>query len=422
MNHNQLRRLRLAIAFVALVFAILPGCKRVVAPQAPPPASVTVSQPLQREVVRWDQYSGYLSSPKTVTVSARVSGLIEEAPFQEGAIVHAGDLLFKIDPRPFQADLDNKKAAVAQARALAEKTKADFARSTQLIRAEVIARSDYDSTKASYGQAAASLSAADAALETSRLNLEWTDVRAPITGRVSRMNVTVGNLVNGGSGQMTALTTIVSIDPLYSYINVPESAALRYQQLALKENKSSVAGANVACSLQLENETNFPHQGMIDFVDNQVDVNTGTQQIRCVFANPTTILTPGLFALTRIPASGRYTALLIPDAAVNSDQDERYLLIVGANNVVQQRPVKLGALFGTLRSITDGLKPGERVVVNGMQSAQSGAKVIPREVAVPTQSLDELDRLAATPPISAPFRDLRTAYKSDSQPSAKARQ
>jgi len=416
MNHNQLRQLRLAIAFVVSIFAILPGCKRVVAPQAPPPASVTVSQPLQHDVIRWDQFSGYLSSPKTVTVSARVSGLIEEAPFQEGAIVHAGDLLFRIDPRPFQADLDNKKAAVAQARALAEKTRADFARSTELLKAEVIARADFDNTKASYGEAAASLSAADAALETSRLNLEWTDVRAPIGGRISRMNVTVGNLVNGGSGQMTALTTIVSIDPLYSYINVPESAALRYQQLALKENKSSVAGANVACSLQLENETNFPHQGVIDFVDNQVDVNTGTQQIRCVFPNPTTIMTPGLFAVTRIPASDHYQALLIPDAAVNTDQDERYLLIVGVNNVVQQRPVKLGALFGTLRSITDGLKPGERVIVNGMQSAQSGAKVIPHEVAVPTDSLDAMDKIAATPP------PITTASKSESQPSAKARQ
>src|SRR5579864_3032868 len=416
MNHNQLRQLRLAIAFVASIFAILPGCKRVVAPQAPPPASVTVSQPLQHDVIRWDQFSGYLSSPKTVTVSARVSGLIEEAPFQEGAIVHAGDLLFRIDPRPFQADLDNKKAAVAQARAMAEKTRADFARSTELLKAEVIARSDYDNTKASYGEAAASLSAAYAALETSRLNLEWTDVRAPITGRISRMNVTVGNLAHGGSGQMTALTTIVSIDPLYSYINVPDSPALRYQQLALKENKSSVAGANVACSLQLENETNFPHQGVIDFVDNQVDVNTGTQQIRCVFPNPTTIMTPGLFAVTRIPASDRYQALLIPDAAVNTDQDERYLLIVGANNIVQQRPVKLGALFGTLRSITDGLKPGERVIVNGMQSAQAGAKVIPHEVAVPTDSLDEMDKIAAAPP------PITTASKSDSQPSAKARQ
>jgi RND family efflux transporter MFP subunit len=422
MNQLQLRQFRLATALVALVATLLPSCNRAIAPPAPSPARVTVSQPIQRDVIRWDQYSGYLSSPKTVTVSARVSGLIEEAPFQEGAIVHAGDLLFKIDPRPFQADLDNKKAAVAQAKAMAVKAKADLDRFTTLLKAQVIARADYDTTKATYGEAAASLNAAEAALETSRLNLEWTEVRAPITGRVSRINVTAGNLVNGGSGQPTALTTIVSIDPLYCYINVPESAALLYQEQALKENKGNVAGAGIACSLQLENETNFPHQGVIDFVDNQVDVNTGTQQIRCVVNNPTTIMTPGLFALTRIPASGRYQTLLIPDAAVNTDQDERYLLIVGTNDVVQQRPVKLGALFGALRSITDGLKPGEKVIVNGMQSAQSGAKVIPHEVAVPTQSLGALDSVAARPPITPTLPDMRTASQSDSQPSSKARQ
>jgi RND family efflux transporter MFP subunit len=159
---------------------------------------------------------------------------------------------------------------VAQAKATAAKAKADFGRSIQLFQAQVIARSDFDTNKASYEEAAASLNAAEAALETSRLYLQWTEVRAPITGRVSRMNVTVGNLVNGGAGQATALTTIVSIDPLYCYINVPESAALRYQELAVQEKKSNVAGAKVACFLQLENETSFPHQGMIDFVDNQV--------------------------------------------------------------------------------------------------------------------------------------------------------
>src|SRR5216683_6157596 len=400
MNRIQLRRSHWATALLILVVALLPGCKRVIAPQAPAPPAVTVSRPLARDVIRWDQYSGYLSSPQTVTVNARVSGLIEEAPFQEGAIVHQGDLLFKIDPRPFQADLDNKKAAVAQAKATADKTKADFHRSTQLLEAQVIAQSDYDNTKASYGEAAASLNAAQAALETSRLYLQWTEVRAPITGRVSRMNVTVGNLVNGGSGQATALTTIVSIDPLYCYINVPESAALRYQELALQEQKSNVAGARIGCFLQLENETNFPHQGVIDFVDNQVDVNTGTVQIRCVFGNPTTIMTPGLFTLTRIPASGRYQALLIPDAAVNTDQNERYLLIVGANDIVQQRPVKLGALFGNLRSVTGGLKPGEWVIVNGILSAMPGAKVNPHEVPVPTESLNALESIAAGPPIS----------------------
>src|SRR5712671_788587 len=421
MNHIQVRRALRATALVALVLALLPSCKRVVATQAPPPSKVTVSQPLQREVIRWDQYSGSLSSPQTVTVNARVSGLIEEAPFREGAIVHAGDLLFKIDPRPFQADLDNKKAAVAQAAALAAKTRADYVRSTQLIRAQVIAQADYDSTKASYGEADASLKAAEAALETSQLNLQWTEVRAPITGRVSRMNVTVGNLVNGGSGQATTLTTIVSIDPLYCYLNVPESTALRYQEIALQQEKSDVAGAKVGCFLQLENETNFPHQGVIDFVDNQVDVNTGTVQIRCVLANPTTILTPGLFTVTRIPASGRYQALLIPDAAVNTDQDEHYLLIVGANDVVQQRPVKLGALFGTLRSITAGLKPGELVVVNGMLSAMPGAKVEPHEVTVSTESLDALESMAAGSPTQE-RPAVRTAARSNSQPSAPVRE
>jgi RND family efflux transporter MFP subunit len=394
MNRIQGRRSLWVTALIALVLALVPGCQRVVAPPAPPPPAVTVSQPVQRDVIRWDQYSGYLSSPQTAVVDARVSGLIEQAPFQEGALVHEGDLLFKIDPRPFQADFDNKKAAVAQAKAAADKTKADFERSILLLKDQVIAQADYDSNKASYLQAAASLKAAEAALETSRLNLEWTDVRAPITGRVSRMNVTVGNLVNGGSGQATTLTTIVSIDPLYCYINVPESTALRYQELALQEKNSNVAAAKIGCFLQLENETNFPHQGVIDFVDNQVDVNTGTQQIRCVFANPTTILTPGLYALTRIPASGRYQTLLIPDAAVNADQNERYLLIVGANDVVRQRPVKLGALFGNLRSITDGLKPGERVIVNGLQSAHSGAKVIPHETQIPSESLGALESMA----------------------------
>src|ERR1700733_14235401 len=185
MNRIQLRRLPWETALIALILVFLSSCKRVAAPQAPPPPTVTVSQPLQREVIRWDQYSGYLSSPKTVTVNARVSGLIEEAPFREGAIVHEGDLLFKIDPRPLQADFDNKKAAVAQAEATADKTKADFNRSIQLLKAQVIAQADFDSTKASYGEADASLKAAQAALETSRLNLEWTDVKAPITGRVS---------------------------------------------------------------------------------------------------------------------------------------------------------------------------------------------------------------------------------------------
>jgi RND family efflux transporter MFP subunit len=407
MTGFQCRDARLAIALITLALALLPGCERAAPPKAPPPPEVTVSQPIQREVIRWDEYSGYLSSPKTVTVSARVSGLIEAAPFREGAIVHAGDLLFKIDPRPFQADLDNKRAAVAQAKAAAEQTKADFARSIQLFRARVIAQANYDSSKASYDEAAASLSAAEAALETSQLNLQWTEVRAPITGRISRMNVTVGNLVNGGSGQATPLTTIVSIDPLYCYISVPQSLALRYRELALQQ-KSNVAATRMPCFLRLENDTTFGRQGLIDFVDNQVDVETGTVQIRCVFANPTTLLMPGLFAVTRIPASARYSALLIPDAAVNTDQNERYLLVVGSNDVVQRRAVSLGALFGTLRAITTGLKPDEWVIVNATQSALPGARVNPHEASIDAESLQQLESDVVGPLTTQLTPELRT--------------
>jgi RND family efflux transporter MFP subunit len=420
MNRIALRRFRWAAAAVVVAAAVAPGCKPMPA-KAPPPPTVSVSQPLQRDVIRWDEYSGYLSSPRTAVVNARVSGLIEQAPFQEGSIVHEGDLLFKIDPRPFQADLDNKQAAVAQAKATAEKTRADFNRSVLLLKAQVIARADYDSTKASYAEADASLKAAQAALETSRLNLEWTDVRAPISGRISRMNVTVGNLVNGGSGQPTALTTIVSIDPIYCYLNVPESVALRYQELALQQKQSNVAGAKVPAFLQLENQTTFRQQGVIDFVDNQVDVNTGTVQIRAVFANPTTLLTPGLYARVRIPASGRYQALLIPDEAVNTDQNERYLLVVGSDNVAQRQTVKLGALFGSLRSITDGLKPGQWVIVAGMQSAQAGAKVTPRQVPISAQSLDELESMTAVLPASQTLPEVTTAAERHSPPPAEAR-
>jgi multidrug efflux system membrane fusion protein len=421
MNRNPLRNFFSAVAAIVFAAALLPGCNRTAAKQLPPPPAVTVSQPAERSVIRWDDYSGYLSSPKTVTVNARVSGLIQEAPFQEGAIVHQGDLLFKIDPRPFQADFDNKKAAVEQARATARKARADYDRSSRLLRAQVIAQASYDTDRAASEEADASLSASQAALEASQLNLQWTDVRAPITGRVSRINVTVGNLVNGGSGQATALTTIVSIDPLYCYIDVPQATALHYQELALEEKQGNVAGAKVPCFLQLENETNFPRQGVIDFIDNQVDVNTGTVQIRCVIPNPTSVLTPGLFALTSIPATSRYRTLLIPDAAVNADQNERYLLIVGSDDVVEQRTVKLGAVFGTLRSITEGLKSGEWVIVNGLQYAAPGAKVDPHQAPIPAQALDALESIAERPP-DAQGPAMQTAMPSNPEVSAEARQ
>lgn len=414
----------LGSAALLLVVAVMvaAGCQRATPPPPPPPPAVTVSQPLEREVIRWNDYSSYLASPETVDVKARVSGLIEEAPFREGALIHRGDLLFKIDPRPFQADLDNKKAAVAQAKATVDQTRAQYQRYITLSRLQVISTEDYDNAKAAYEEAVASLNAAEAALETSRLNLEWTDVRAPISGRISRIDVTVGNLVNGGSGQgTTVLTTIVSIDPLYTYINAPQDIALRYQQLALENKEGNVAGAKVPCFLKLEDETQYDHQGVIDFIDNQVDVNTGTVQMRCVVPNPTALLIPGLFAVTRIPASGRYRALLVPDSALNADQNERYLLIVGPNDIVERRPVTRGALFGNLRAIDQGLKPEEKVIVSGLQMAFPGSRVRPQEVPISAPSQLVLDGMGEHQIMAAQLPQIEPVANPATHPTTEAR-
>ncbi len=414
----------LGSAALLLVVAVMvaAGCQRATAPPPPPPPAVTVSQPLEREVVRWNDYSSYLASPETVNVKARISGLIEEAPFHEGALIHKGDLLFKIDPRPFQADLDNKKAAVAQATATVDQTRVHYQRYITLSRLQVISTEEHDNAKAAYEEAVASLNAAEAALETSHLNLEWTDVRAPISGRISRIDVTVGNLVNGGSGQgTTVLTTIVSIDPLYTYINVPQDIALRYQQLALENKERNVAGAKVPCFLKLEDETQYDHQGVIDFIDNQVDVNTGTVQMRCVVPNPTALLIPGLFAVTRIPVSGRYRALLVPDSALNADQNERYLLIVGPNDIVERRPVTRGALFGNLRAIDQGLKPGEKVIVSGLQMAFPGSRVRPQEVPISAPSQLVLDGMGEHQIMAAQLPQIEPVANPATHPTTEAR-
>lgn len=410
MNRARLGNSRWIAAAATLAAIIGAGCRQAVVQPPPSPPTVTVMRPVEHEVVRWDQFSAYLSSPETAVVKARVSGLIEKAPFHEGALVHKGDLLFKIDPRPFQASVDNAHAAAAQAKATADQARLTYERDAALLREHVLSAQDYDNARASYEESVAALDAAKASLETARLNLEWTNVRAPIAGRISKMDVTVGNLVSGGSAQGTTLTTIVSIDPIYCYLNVPESDGLLYQKIALREHWANIGGARLPCLMRLENETGFPRRGMIDFVDNQVDVSTGTVQMRCVFANPTALLMPGLTVVARVPASARYRALLIPDQAVNTDQNEQYLLVVGAANIVERRAVKLGALFGDLCAITQGLKANERVIVKGMQLATPGKKVAPREAPFPAAALARLDAETALGTSA-----MRTAWETVSQ-------
>jgi RND family efflux transporter MFP subunit len=375
---------RTLLPFAAL---LLTGCHSRQAGQPVPPPAVTVSLPAAREVSDWDEYAGHLQSPESANVTARVSGIIEEVPFKEGALVRKGDALFLIDDRPFKADLENKRATVQKDEAQLRLAETELRRSIDLLQRKVVAQQNFDTSKAQAEQAGAQLAADAAAAETARLNLEWTRVTAPISGRISRMYVTAGNQVSGVAGQTTLLTTIVSVDPMYCYVSVPERAFLRYQQFAERQTHESLHREKIPCYIGLETEAGFPHEGVIDFIDNAVDPNTGTIQVRGVIPNPTGFLTPGTFARMRIARGEPYKTLLVPNEAIGAEQSERYVLVVGKDNVVASRTVKPGALFGRLRAVVSGLNPDDRVVVNGMQKAQPGEKVTPQEAPISADAL-----------------------------------
>ncbi len=371
------------------------GCRPPMANQAPPPPTVIVSLPVDRDVTDWDEYTGHLISPESARIAAQVSGLITAAPFKEGALVKKGEVLFVIDDRPFKADLEAKKGNLAKDQAQVALTKAQLSRSEDLLKKKAVSQQDYDTANAGFAQAQAQVAADQAALDTAQLNLDWTRVTAPIAGRVSRMDVTVGNLVNGGAGQATLLTTVVSVDPMYCYVSVPERSFLKYQAYAARTKGASVREAKIPCFIKLENEKDFPHEGVIDFIDNNLDPNTGTIQLRGVIPNSDGELTPGLFAQMRITGSGPYKTLLVPDIAVGAEQNERFLMVVQKDGTVATKKVKLGELFGSLRSIVEGVEPDDRVIVNGLQLARPGAKVNPKEEPISPESLAALEASAS---------------------------
>lgn len=361
------------------------GCDRTDAAGPPPAPAVTVSRPLYREVIEWDEYTGHLESPETVNLQARVSGFIEQCLFQEGALVHKNDELFQIDDRPFKADLNSKISDVARAQSQSDLALIHLKRYSSVHDTKAISEEDYDTAKASYDQTQAVLAGAQAAEVLSRLNLEWTRVVAPINGRVSRREVTAGNLVNGGGtggAQATLLTTIVSVDPMYCYVDVDEHAVLKYQELRRQGKRASARDGPIPVFMQLENETTFPHEGVVDFVDNRLDPGTGTLRARGVFRNPDGSLTPGLYGRLRVAGSGRYKAILVPDAAVGTDQDLRFVLLAKSDDTVELRPVKLGALFGRLRAV-EGISPDDRVIINGLQRARPGTRVAVQVAQIP---------------------------------------
>jgi RND family efflux transporter MFP subunit len=372
--------LGLGIALVTLA-----GCARTPsgAPEAAP-TPVTVSHPVERDVIDYADFTARTAAVDSVEVRAHVWGYLDKVNFKEGALVKKGDVLFELDPRPYQALLNQAKAKVAQDEAQLTYDEAEYQRNLSLIRTGSVSQSDLDKSSAARGVDIANIAADKAVVVSRKLDLDYTKVTAPVSGRVSRYVVTVGNLIQSGDQNGgTLLTTIVSVDPMYAYFDVDEHTVLRVNQLIRDGKAPSTRDGEVLVSLCLANEDGFPHQGTVDFVDNQVNPKTGTLRVRGVFPNADDTLSPGYFARVRIPIGFPHQALLVSDRALDTDQGQKVVYVVDKDNKVVCRPVNLGALHDGLRVITDGVKPDERVIVTGLQQVRPGITVEPNLVAMP---------------------------------------
>src|SRR6266446_1970806 len=377
------------IAIAALTSGLLvAGCGKHASQTIPAPPAVSVIQPIAREVIEWDEYIGRLESPETVDIRARVSGYLDKVHFKEGKEVKKGDLLFTIDRRPYQAEYDRAEADHERAESQADLAKNDAERANRLIATKAISEEDFDTKTKTYNSALAAVKSSKAAFDSAKLNLEFTEIRAPIKGRISRALVTEGNLVSGGlSGAgATLLTTVVSLDPLYLYGDADERAVLKYIQLRREGKRVSARDEQIPAEMGLADEIGFPHKGYMDFVDNRIDPNTGTMRARGVFPNTDHGLSPGFFARIRIPGSGKYPALLLPDRALGSDQAQKFVYVVNAEKKVEFRPVKIGPMIDGLRVVKEGLKPGEQLIVEGLMRVRPGVVVDAKPWEVPTQT------------------------------------
>jgi RND family efflux transporter MFP subunit len=372
-------------ALVLGLCIVLTGCSprpAVSQGEAPPP--VEVSFPLERETTEFADYTARTAAVDSVEVRARVWGYLDKVNFQEGAMVKAGDVLFEIDPRIYKAALDQAEGNLASLEARLTRLDADLARGRRMLASRAIGQEEYDKIAGDRGEAAASKAANQAALDRAKLDLGYTKVTAPISGRVSRYVVTVGNLIQAGDQNGgTLLTTIVSVDPMYAYFDVDEYTALRVRQLIREGKSPSVRDGGFPLSLGLANEQSHPHQGTINFVDNQVNPKTGTIRLRGVFPNKDQVLLPGFFARVRVPIGRPHKALLVNERALDTDQGQKILYIVDEKNEVVTRPVKLGVLQNGLREIAEGLKARDRVVVNGLQQVRPGTTVETKVVDMP---------------------------------------
>jgi RND family efflux transporter MFP subunit len=351
---------------------------------APPPPGVTVANPTKRDVVDQDEYVGRFVAIDSVEIRARVSGYLDRVDFTDGQMVKQGDLLFTVDKRPFQTTLDQAKANLAQARANLAFAESDLQRGAALVKERTITEQTFDQRTQAKRVAEASVQALEAAVRQATLDLEFTELKAPVAGRIGDRRVSPGNLVTGGTaGNTTLLATIVSMDPIWFEFTFDEASYLRYERLAKGGREMTSRDASVVVALKLLDEPDFKHKGRMDFVDNAIDRSSGTIRGRAVFSNPDGVFTPGMFARVQVPGSPSYTALLVPDTAIGTEQARKYVLVVDSENTARIKYVTLGQVSGNLRVIKSGLDESDRVIVNGLMRARPNVKVNPQQQGAP---------------------------------------
>jgi len=358
-----------------LIANVLAGCdSKPTAGSGPPLPTVTVSPPLQKSITEWDEYTGRFTALETVEIRARVSGFIDSVHFQEGQIVKKDDLLFVIDQRPYQIAVEQAKADIERAQAKLDIGTQDVNRATPLLQSQTLTEREFDTRKSAQRDAAGQLASANAALKQAQLNLEWTEVRAPIGGRISDKRVDAGNLISGGQTGATLLSVIVAIDPIHFVFDGSEADFLHYLRLAAAGTRPSSRDAPNPVAVRLADETDYTHQGRMDFVDNAINPKTGTIRGRAIFDNKDGFLTPGFFGRLRL-FGGTHDALLIPDGAIASDQASKIVFTVADDGTVGTKRVELGPIVDGLRVVRSGLAPTDRIVIDGLPRARPGQKV-----------------------------------------------
>jgi multidrug efflux system membrane fusion protein len=362
------------LASLILIANVLVGCDSKPAANAAPPPAVTVSHPLQKSITEWDEYTGRFTALETVEIRARVSGFIDSVHFHEGQIVKKDDLLFVIDQRPYQIAVEQAKADIERAQAKLDIATDDVNRATPLVQSKTLTEREFDTRKSIQRDASGQLAAANAALKQAQLNLEWTEVRAPIAGRISDKRVDAGNLISGGQTGATLLSVIVSIDPIHFVFDGSEADFLHYLRLAAAGTRPSSRDAPNPVAVRLADETEFKHVGRMDFVDNAVNPKTGTIRGRAIFDNKDDFLTPGFFGRLRL-FGGTHDALLIPDSAIASDQANKIVFTVAEDGTVGAKRVELGPIVDGLRVVRSGLAATDRIVIDGLPRARPGQKV-----------------------------------------------